>query len=186
MPIRGERCAAIEHDVEDVDERLDVVDDRRLAEEARLHRERRLVPRLAAEALDRIEQRGFLATNVGAGAAAQLDVEADRLAHHPIAKKAGRARLRQCAEQSRGGERILAANIDVALLATGREPSDGHRLDDRERVLFHQHAIFERAGLRFVGVADHVVRPRGGLRDRLPLASGRESARRRDRPGASR
>ena len=39
------------------------------------HRERRLGPRLAAEALDRVEDRGLLAADVGAGAAADLDVE---------------------------------------------------------------------------------------------------------------
>ena len=49
VPTRGPGRAALEHDVEHVDQRLDVVDDRRLAEQADLHRERRLVrgsPRL--------------------------------------------------------------------------------------------------------------------------------------------
>ena len=55
-------------------QRLDVVDQRRQAEQADLERIRRLVPRQAALALDAFEQRGFLAADVGAGAAAQCSV----------------------------------------------------------------------------------------------------------------
>ena len=61
---------------EDVEERLDVVHHRRLAEEPDLDRERRLVARLAAVALDRLEERRLLAADVRAGADPQLDREA--------------------------------------------------------------------------------------------------------------
>jgi hypothetical protein len=61
--------------VRHVGQRLDVVDDGRLAEQPDLDRERRLVARLAALALDRFEQGGLLAADVGAGATPQLDVE---------------------------------------------------------------------------------------------------------------
>ena len=61
-----ERRAGAEHDVEHVDERLDVVHDGRLSEEADLDGERRLVARLAALALDRLEDRRLLAADVGA------------------------------------------------------------------------------------------------------------------------
>src|SRR5581483_3272985 len=68
-----------EHDVGHVHERLDVVHDRRLAEEADLYREWGLVARLAAVSLDGLEERGLLAADVGARADAQLDVEAARV-----------------------------------------------------------------------------------------------------------
>ena len=68
-------AAVLADDQQDVDERLDVVDGGRLAEQPDLDRERRLVARLAALALDRLEQRRLLAADVGAGAAPQLDVE---------------------------------------------------------------------------------------------------------------
>ena len=42
---------------------------------------------------------------------------------------------------------VLAADIDEAALAAGGEGGDGHRLEDRERVLLHQDAILEGAGL---------------------------------------
>src|SRR5207342_2454095 len=59
-PDPGERRAALEHDVEHVDQALDVVDDGRHGEEAGVDRERRLRARLAAVALDRVEERGLL------------------------------------------------------------------------------------------------------------------------------
>ena len=86
------RRPGVGHDVEDVEERLDVVHDRRLAEEPDLDRERRLVARLAAIALDRLEERRLLAAHVRAGADAQLDVEREARAHHVVAEQAVRAR----------------------------------------------------------------------------------------------
>src|SRR5260221_2750156 len=50
-----------------------------------------------------------------------------------------------------------------SLLARRGVAGDGHPLDHRERVLFHEHAILEGARLRLIGVADQVMRP---MRDR--------------------
>ena len=61
--------------------------------EALVDGERRLVARLAAEALDRVEERGLLAADVCAGALAQLDVEAHPLAEDVVAEQAARACL---------------------------------------------------------------------------------------------
>jgi hypothetical protein len=61
-------------DVAHPEQGLDVVDERRAAEEADLARERGLVARQAALALDRFEHRGFLAADIGARAAAQMDL----------------------------------------------------------------------------------------------------------------
>ena len=74
-----------------------------------------------------------------------------------------------------GRERVLAADVEEASLAARGEAGDGHRLDDRERILLHQHAVLERARLGLVGVADDVVRAHGRLRDGLPLAPRGES-----------
>ena len=79
VPDRGERRRRRRaRSASTFDERLDVVDDGRLAEQADLDRERRLVARLAAVALDRVEERRLLAADVRAGAAADLDVERSR------------------------------------------------------------------------------------------------------------
>ena len=58
-------------------DRLDVVDHGRAGVEARDGGERRLEARLAATALEAVEQRGLLATDVGAGAGVHGDVEVE-------------------------------------------------------------------------------------------------------------
>ena len=58
-------------------QRLDVVDDGRLAEEAGVDRERRAVARLAAMPFERLDERRLFAADVGAGAHADLDVEVE-------------------------------------------------------------------------------------------------------------
>ena len=71
-------------------------------------------------------------------------------------------------------ERVLAAHVEVAVLAAGRVRGDRHRLDDGERVALHEHAVLERARLGLVGVADQVVRAARLARDGVPLAPHRE------------
>jgi hypothetical protein len=60
-----------------VAERLDVVDDRRALVEAEDRREiRRLDPRIGPLALERLDEPGLLAADVGAGAAVDVDLAA--------------------------------------------------------------------------------------------------------------
>ena len=96
-PIRGVGLAAHLEDERDVGQRLDVVHDGRLAEQPDLDRERRLVARLAALALDRLEEGRLLAADVGAGAAAELDVEGEARA-----EDVGRGGRRRARPRSRG------------------------------------------------------------------------------------
>ena len=168
------RVAVADEDLRHVEQRLDVVHDGRLAEQPDLDRERRLVPRLAAVALDRLEERRLLAADVRAGADAQLDVEREAGAENVVAEQARGARLGERVLEPRVRERVLRAHVDEAALAAGRVGRDRHRLDERERVALHQHPVLERPRLRLVGVADEVVRLRGLARDRLPLGAGRE------------
>ncbi len=161
-------------DGEHVDEGLHVVDRRRLPEQPDLDRERRLVARLAALALDRLEEGRLLATDVRAGAAPDLDVEREVRARDRRAEVAGGARGIDRATDARFGERILAADVQEALGGTGGEALDRHRLDDGEWVELHEHPILERARLGLVGVAYDVVRLRGLRRYRRPLAPGRK------------
>ena len=69
-----ERAALLKND-RHARERHDVVDDRRLAEQALDRRQRRPRPDLAALALEALEHRGFLAADVRAGAEPDFEVE---------------------------------------------------------------------------------------------------------------
>ena len=115
------RRVLAEDDVRHVEQRLDVVHHSRLAVQTDLDRERRLVARLAAVALDRLEQRRLLAAHVRAGADAELDLDPD-------------VRLVDRVLQALVGERVLGADVDEGALAAGRERGDRDRLDQPERI----------------------------------------------------
>ena len=165
---------AVAHDRQQVDQRLHVVDRGRLAEQARLGRIGRLAARLAAKSLQRVEQRGLFAADVGAGTAPHFDVEVNPEAHDVAPEQAPAARLRDGMQQAAGGQRVLAANVQVAGGGADGEAGDHQGLDHGERILLHHHPVLERTRLRLVGVAHHVVRAGGGARYRLPLGGGRE------------
>src|SRR6266566_391977 len=71
-PGRGEPLRALLDDVAHPVERLDVLLERRAAEQTDLRHVRRAMPGQAALALDRFDHRGFFAADVRAGAAAQM------------------------------------------------------------------------------------------------------------------
>ena len=160
-------------DGEDVDQGLDVVDHRRLAEQAGLGGEGRLVARLAAAPFQRVHQRRLLAADVGAGAAPQLDVETDAVAEDVVAEEAALAAALEGVVDPRQRQGIFAAEVEIPLLAAGGEAGDGHRLDQREGIVLHQHAVLEGAGLGLVGVADQVARQRRRA-GALPFHAGRK------------
>src|SRR5262245_41791810 len=80
-PDRGVSVAPSSNNQMDVDQGFQVVDDRRLPKQARLNGKRRLVARFATLAFDRVEERRFLAADVGPGPLAQLDVEGEARIH---------------------------------------------------------------------------------------------------------
>ena len=138
-------------------ERQHVVDHGRAAEQALVRRQRRLGAHLAALAFEAVEQRGFLAADIGAGADADFHVERisgvrDALAEHAAAARRGDRRLH------RGDRmRIFGADVDVALGRADRDAGDRHALDQHERIALHDHAVGEGAAVALVGVADDVL-----------------------------
>jgi hypothetical protein len=125
---RGERGAAFEHDVEDVRERLDVVDHGGLAEKPLLDGEGGLVARLPAKAFDRVEERRLLAADVGAGAAPHLDFESERGAEDAGTEVPVRERRGDRGSDARERLGILAADVEIAGLASRRVRGDRHGL----------------------------------------------------------
>src|SRR5204863_3093921 len=130
----------------------DVVDRRRLAEEPEGHREGRLVPRLTALALDRFEQSGLLAADVGARSSAELDIEpeavpTDVIAEHPVMSCLVDRVLEPLAREG-----VLPSEVDVATVGPGCESRDRERLEHREGVELHHEPILERPWLGLVGV----------------------------------
>ena len=140
------------------------------------HRIRRPVARDAALAFERLDQRGLLAAHVRAGAQVQRHVEVEAaLAEDRRAEQALRAAARERLPQRRSEVLVLAAQVDEAVRGADRVRAHRHALDDEVGVAREQHAVLERAGLAFVGVADDVARRPRRRGAGLPLEPGREA-----------
>ena len=155
---------------------LDVVDDGGRVAVAGDHRERRAVARLAAEALERLDEGRLLAADVGAGAEGDDDVEVEALdAADVLAQQAGGAALLDHRVERRAQVRVLAAQVDDALAGADGAAGDRHAGEHEVGELGEDDAVLERARLTLVGVADDVL-PVAFLRaGEVPFHAGGEA-----------
>ena len=184
----GELRAAHAHDVLDVAERLDVVDDGRAhVEPEHGGKIGRLDARIGALALQRFDEAGFLAADVGARAPMDVNFQVVRRAADTFAQEALRLRLLDRLLQNLRAEDELAADIDVGKMHVVRVAGDDHALEQLVRVLIDDLPILERAGFGFVRVADEVDRLGVLLGiDEAPLhAAGKSRAAAPAQPGRS-
>src|SRR6185437_4505911 len=154
---RGEPLRPLPQDGRHRCEALGVVDRGRLAVEAEVRRKRRLEARLAGLALERVEERGLLAADVGARADERMDVEVDPGAADVPAEKAGLVGLLQRRLEARHrlaeefAADVVVGDGGIRGIAAERQP-----LDERVRVVAQDVAVVAGAGLALVGVADQV------------------------------
>src|SRR5262249_28325836 len=163
------------HDVGDAGDRLDVVDDRRLAEGPLDRGEGRLDPRPGALAFEALDEPGLLAADVGAGAAVLEHVEVKVLAEDVAAEQVGGVGLVD--GPLHGAERpaVLVAQVDVGGAGPRGVAGEDDAFEYLVRVLFHEDAVVEGAGLALVGVDAEVDRAGVVLGQEGPLAAGREA-----------
>src|SRR5690606_4549835 len=172
----GVGLAADVHDVLHVAEGLDVVDDGRALVEAEHRREvGRLDAGVGAFAFEGLDEAGLLATDVGAGAAVNVDLAAVTGAENVLADEALGLRLGDGFFKDTGAFGHLAADVDVGLLHVVGEARDHGALDQLVRILVHDVAVFERAGLGFVGVDDEVDGLAAFAINERPLEAAREA-----------
>ena len=126
--------------------------------QAGLRRKRWFIARFTAVAFDRIEQRRFFPANVCSRSAPQLDIKTKSAAENVLPQELLRSSGFDGVIQPIGRQRILPANIDVALLRAHREPGNRHPLQNRKRIALHHDTILEGARLRFIRVANYVMR----------------------------
>ena len=173
--------AAVADDPRHCGEGLGVVDRRRLAVDAEAGRERRLEARLALLALQRFEQRGLFAADVGAEAVEGMQLEVEAAAEDVVAQVAGGAGLVERLFEALVDLEDLAVDVVVGRGHAHRVGGDGHALDDDVRVVGEDVAVLAGAGLAFVGIADQVLRAGVVLRHEAPLQARSGSPRRRGR-----
>src|SRR5919199_402522 len=163
VPIR-----AVLHDQRYVCDRLHIVHNRRLGIQAFDGREGRPEPRLADLALERFEQCGFLAADVGACAAVNIEIEVDTRAPEVLAQEAPRVGFTDGPLEHPRPVRVFAADIDVTRGGTDGEARDDQALDQLMRVVVDDLVVVEGSRLRLVRVADQVLRE-DILGDEAPL-----------------
>ena len=132
---------------------------------------------LAPLALDAGHKGGLLAADEGAGAQAQLQVEAEAGVEDVLPQQAVLLGLPDGHLKAVDGDGILGADIDVALMGADGVAGDGHGLDDAVGVALQHGAVHERARIALVGVAADEFHPVGAHRVvcHLPLAPGGEA-----------
>ena len=132
----------------DVGPGLDVVDDRRLAPEARSRPGRAALARGSPDlALDRGDQGRLLAADEGAGAPDDLEVEVEARAQDVLAEEAvsrGPARWRCSMRSTASG--YSCADVDEALGRADGVGADDHALEDGVRVALEDAAVHEGPG----------------------------------------
>ena len=173
---RGKPRSTAPQDVGRDRDGLDVVDRGRAAIEADIGREWRFQPRLALLAFEAFQQRGLFATDIGAGAVRDIDVE------RPAVDIVLADQLRIIGLIDRGLQMLpladeLAAHIDVAGMRVHREACQETAFDEKMWVVPHDLAVLAGAGLGLVGVDHEIARPPVGrfLGHERPFQPGRES-----------
>jgi hypothetical protein len=147
-------------------QRLEVVLQRRPAEQAHLRDVGRAQARLAALALDRLDHRRLFAADVGA--------RRRGAARCAAAGTAGRRAARRVRAAAGAAAVVLVAQVDVDGLDAHRPGGDQHAFQEAVRVALQVEAVLEGAGLAFVDVDRHQAR-RGLLAHDAPLAPGRKA-----------
>ena len=164
-PLLSEPLGALLQDVADPPERLDVLVQRRTAEDADLRDVRRAIARQAPLAFDALDHRALFAADVRAGAAAQLD--------ESLRRNAGGFERRDLASQDLEHAGILVAHIEIDALRVDGMRRDQRAFERAVRVALEEPAVFECAGLALVAVDRHQARPGIGAHE-LPFLAGRK------------
>ena len=156
-------------DVGDAGEGLDVVDHCRAAEESLHGRERGLDLRQAALALERAQEPGLFAADIGSGAAVHGHVEPEAGAENVFTENSSLVGLIDGFLHGEEGIVVFAPDIDVADVAVERVGGDEGAFDELVRIAFHDHPVLEGAGFAFIRVDHQVFRLVGVLGDKGPL-----------------
>src|SRR4029077_4169881 len=153
-PLRGEPIDAALDDVAYPEQRLDILFQRRPAEQPDLSNIRRAMPRQATLALDRFDHRGFFAADISAGAAPHMDLA--------VPRQSGPLYLGELLGKEKPHFRIFVADIEVGVGRLDHPGGDQHAFDKAMRIAFQIETVLKRSGFALVGVDGEQARRRFG------------------------
>src|SRR5271163_898676 len=134
--LRGDPSGAFFDNVADPVQRLDILFERRAAEQANLGDVRRAMARQAALALDRFDHRGFFAADISAGAATQMDLG--------VLRKTRFLGLGDLINEKKYQLGIFIADIKVGVSGLDDPCRDQHALDKAVRIALKIITVLER------------------------------------------
>src|SRR2546421_7183654 len=175
-PEAGVPVAAAFDDGRDGGQRLDVVDDRRLGEEALHRRERGLDARHRPLPLEARQQTGLVAGDVTARAAVEDHVEVEAGSEDVPAEEPALVRLVYGAPEPLVPQGELAPDVHERLMALDRERGDDGALDQLVRVPLQEHVVLEGGRLPLVRVHGEVARVHTLGQERPLLAAAEPGA----------
>ena len=159
-PVTAQSGPPIRASIDDADgvhERLDVVDQGRLAVEPLFARKGRLVSRFAAAVFHAFEQCRLLAEDVAAWRDEDVDVEIEAAAEKVLPQRAdGTGACDLCLEAQSLGL-VLVTDEDRASLCAHAIGGQRHAFEHEVRQVVQQLAVLECTGLTLVGVAHDVL-----------------------------
>src|SRR5271155_1874207 len=170
----GEPARAATQDHRYDRDRLDIVDRGRAAIETDLRREGRLQARLALAAFKTFEQPGFLAANIGASAAMQVEFKIPAGATGVFADQAGVIGLVDGGLEALCLVIKLAADIDIASVDTHADRGEQAAFDQLVRVVADDVPVLAGAWLTLIGIDAKIGRTVALLWHERPLEAGRE------------
>ena len=178
---RRKRFRAVTDDPRDTGQRLDVVHVGRLTVDPLLGGEGRPQARHSPLPGDRSDQRRLFSTHERAGAFPDFQLQVEIAPENAPAEKASRLRLSDGLANMPNGQRILRANVEIALASPDRVGCDRQALQHAVWVGLQHQPVHEGAGITFVAVADHVLGQSGSAGSiglcpaERPLQPGRET-----------
>src|SRR5882672_2329089 len=155
----AERCPPVGPASDDEryrEERLDIVDDGRPAEEARFRRKGWLRTGHGASALERLHERRLLPEHKAACAPAYLDLHRELTVEHAMADKAPAPRVLQRLRHALGREMRLAVDIEVHAARAGRIGREQGAFEQPVGITFHEVTVLENARLAFLAIDDEI------------------------------
>ena len=133
---------------------FDVVETGRPREETADLDEWRLHAGASGLSFDGADERRAFAADVCAAAGIEVELEVEALAEDVFPEESVIFGLPDGIQQERAEAGVFGAHINVAVGSAHDIAGDNQRLDQVERVVFDELAVFEGRGLSLVGIAD--------------------------------
>ncbi len=124
---------------------------------------------------ERVEEGAFFTADVGSGSTPDVEVEGESGVEDVISQEPGFAAFGEAFFEEGVGFGVFVAEVDEAARGSGGKAGDDHSFDEGEGIVVHEGAVFETAGLAFVGVADDGFGVAVAVGDGFPFESGGES-----------